>query len=170
MRRDLNKLLKNREDSLISDYPNFISKLCLLIGAGMTIKSALTRILTDYTNTTNNDSKNTSMNFLYVELKNCLSQIDHGIYEGLSYRNFGLKINIPCYIKLGSLLEQNLLKGNKELTSILAYEAANSLIIKKQLIIKKSEEASAKLLLPMMILFLIILIMVMLPAFLNINF
>ena len=81
MRRDTNKLLKIREDSLISDYPNFISKLCLLIGAGMTIKSALTRILTDYTNTTNNDSKasgtSNSLTYCFPELNN--SMIKHNV-------------------------------------------------------------------------------------------
>lgn len=159
--RDFSKLTAKRNNSLISNYPNFISKLCLLVGAGMTIKSALRKILSD--------NSYSSKEYLYINLKNCLTQIDNGTYEGIAYRNFGLETNIPCYIKLGALLEQNLVKGNKELISILSYEATASLIEKKQLILKKSEEASTKLLLPMMLLFLLILIMVMLPALLNIN-
>ncbi len=107
---------------------------------------------------------------MYKELKICLLQIENGHSEGLAYSNFGKRIGLPCYIKFGSLLEQNLRKGTKELRILLNTEVAISNDEKRRFIKKKCEKASTKLLFPMMMIFFMILILIMLPAFLNISF
>lgn len=149
---------------MLSDYPELVSKLNLLINAGLNIHTALLRILCDY-----EKSHKKNIKFLYKELKITLRQIENGMSEGAAYVGLGKRIGLPCYIKFGSLLEQNLKKGNKELSFLLNTEVIIANDEKKRLIKKKGEEASTKLLLPMMMIFFVILILIMLPAFLNIS-
>lgn len=164
-RRELNNLLSKREQQLLTDYPELVSKMNILLCAGLTIHSALQRILEDYRNSPSFDDNR----FLYKELHTCLSQIENGVSEGFAYAEFGKRISINCYIRFASLLEQNIKKGTKELRYLLLSEATHANDMKKKLILQLGEKASTKLLLPMMLLFFVIMILVMFPAFLNIT-
>lgn len=162
---DNKKLLSTREEELINDYPELISKTNLFINAGMSIHSSLARIYKDYTSL----HEPAEYHYLYKELGLTLSLIESGTLEAYAYSDFGNRIGIPCYIKFGSLLEQNLKKGNQELSLMLTTEAITAMETKKRLLIEKGEKASTKLLLPMMMIFAVILIIIMIPAFLNIT-
>ena len=146
------------------DYPELVSKLNILISAGLTIKASLNRIVHDYDKNHPNHSR-----YLYKELKVSLLQLQNGSSEGLVYSQFGQRLGIPCYIKFGSLLEQNLRKGTKELSYLLSTEVCIANNEKKHSLLKRGEEASTKLLMPMMLMFLSILILVLFPAFFNIS-
>lgn len=162
---DNNKELIKRNEQLLSDYPDLISKINLLINTGLTINSSLRRIVNDYEH-----SEFANDRYLYKELKMCISQIDNGISESTAYFYLGRRIGLPCYIKFCSLLEQNLKKGTKELRLLLDSEVRLANDEKRRNIKKKYEKASTKLLFPMMLIFLSILILIMIPAFLNISF
>ena len=151
---------------MLSDYPELVSKLNVLLCAGLTIHKAFIRILHDYDTSTTNDHSH----FFYKELRICLSQIDNGTSESFAYTELGRRLGLNCYIRLVTLLEQNIKKGTRELRFLLLSEVDAAYEEKKHLVLKLGEEASTKLLLPMMLLFFVILILVMFPAFFGISF
>ena len=46
--KDLEKEIENRQKQMLRDYPNIVSKLLIYFGAGLSIKSALERIVYEY--------------------------------------------------------------------------------------------------------------------------
>jgi hypothetical protein len=71
---------------------------------------------------------------------------------------------MPSYLKLGTLLSQNLRKGTKNLAELLAEESREAFEDRKAYARKQGEECESKLLLPMILLLLTVLIMIMYPA------
>lgn len=92
-----------------------------------------------------------------------------GITEAECYEHFGKRIGLPSYVKLGALLSQNLRKGTKGLTEILAQEAMQAYEERRQFMKKQGEEISTKLLLPMSMMLIVVLTIVVVPAFLTIS-
>ena len=90
-----------------------------------------------------------------------------GVAEGTAYENFGRRCQLPNYIKMGSLLSQNLKKGSKGLVSLLEKEALSSMEERKNTARKLGEQAGTKLLFPMLLLFGVVLIILIVPAFLS---
>ena len=76
-------------------------------------------------------------------------------------------MGLPQYIKLGSLLSQNLKKGSKGLASILEKEAASSMEERQNMARKLGEQAGTKLLFPMAMMFGVVLTVLIVPAFLS---
>ena len=87
-----------------------------------------------------------------------------GIPETAAYERYGMRCRLPSYLKLGTLLGQNLRKGNKDLSRLLEEESREAFEDRKALAKKLGEECESKLLLPMLLLLVTILIMVMYPA------
>lgn len=63
--RNLKKKLEQREEQLLLSYPEFISKLALLMGAGLPIRSAFQRMAADYQN---RKTRNQELIYVYEEL------------------------------------------------------------------------------------------------------
>lgn len=91
----------------------------------------------------------------------------NGISESQAYERFGKRCQLPEYIRLGSVLSQNLKKGSKGLTELLESEAASSMNERKNHAKKIGEQAGTKLLLPMVMMLGIVLVILMVPAFLS---
>lgn len=160
----MNNELNSRRDQLLEDYPELISKLSLLVCAGLSINNALNRIQRDYKSS---HLQNTKYHYLYIELDMCLSQIENGQSEITAYNNLANRIGIPCYIKLFSILSQSLQKGAKELKSDLSTESILACDEHKRNVLRHGEKSATKLLLPMMMLFFMIMILIIVPAFLG---
>ena len=96
-----------------------------------------------------------------------LREMNSGVPEAGAYENFGRRCSLPAYIKLGSLLSQNLKKGSKGLNALLEHEAVLSMEQHKMAVRKLGEKASVKMLLPMILMFGVVLIILMVPAFLS---
>ena len=94
-------------------------------------------------------------------------EMKSGVAEGAAYENFGRRCGLPGYIKLGSLLAQNLKKGSKGLASILEKEAEASMEERKNMARKLGEQAGTKLLFPMILIFGVVLVILIVPAFLS---
>jgi len=154
---ELPKKKKQREEELIREYSATVSKLTLLIGAGMSIRLAWERIVEDDMRQGRFNAAQQEMQVTYYELK-------QGETEGTAYRNFGRRIGLKPYRKLGNLLEQNLRKGNAGLTSLLGAEVTESFEIRRSRALMAGEEASSKLLIPMFLMLLMVLVICMAPA------
>lgn len=156
---------KNRREQLLMDYPELVDKLTLYIGAGVTVRGAFVRIVK------NSDEREQAGDSdecaLVREIRYTLNEINSGIPESDAYYNMGHRINIPVYIKLMSLLSQNIKKGTKDILLMMSGEEQSALQTRKEIAKKKGEEAGTKLLFPMITLLGVVMVIVILPAIMN---
>ncbi len=157
---EMPKQRKKRQEELMREYSAVVSKLTLLIGAGMSIRLAWERIVEDNLQQQRFGAAEEEMQVTYYELK-------QGMAEGIAYRNFGKRIGLKPYRKLGNLLEQNLLKGNSGLISLLESEVSESFEIRRSRALMAGEEASSKLLIPMFLMLFLVLVICIVPALLS---
>ncbi len=155
---DLQKKLKQRNLSLEEEYSNVVTKLALYLGAGMTIKSA-------WKKTAANQERWKPQGAVAKEMQLTCREMDSGVFESACYENFGHRCGSQEYIRLGTLLSQNLRKGNSELLNRLQAEVQLASEKQKHLVKRRGEEASTKLLVPMVLLLGITMVLIMVPAF-----
>lgn len=159
----LTKEVKKRKKQMILDYPDIVNKLALLIGAGMTVSGAWERIVTDYTNLL--DLKKPQLRFAYEEMKATNYEMKLGVSEVVAIEEFGRRLGIVEYMKLSSILIQNLRKGSDGLMQLLSLMSQDAFEQRKQRAKQLGEEAGTKLLLPMMIMLVLVFIIILVPAF-----
>lgn len=154
--------MQQRKDKLIRSYPWFVNELLLLMGAGMQTRNILAMMIQEY-----EDVKETSdyRNPLMKEIKVAVQAMTLGMSEEQAYYKLGRRLGLSCYIKIMTMLEQNVKRGGKGLGEIFEQEELQALEERKNLAKRLGEEAGTKLLGPMIILLLTIMLMIMLPAF-----
>ena len=153
---------KKRELQMKMEYPELMWKLTMLLGAGLTIRSAFLRIASEYQKENQGE-----VHYVYEEVLNTCYEMKSGVSEGAAYENFGRRCGLPKFIKLGSLLEQNLRKGYRGLVALLEKEAVSSMEERKNLARKLGEQAGNRMLFPMMLMLGIVLVILVVPAFLS---
>lgn len=162
--KQLERALDERKESLERDYPEIVSKLTLYFSAGMTIRTAWERMVEEYENAREQTG---CTRYGYEEMRRTLSGMQTGTFEGEAYGQFGRRCGSYGYLKLGTLLEENVRTGLADLPKLLETEvnAAQDmrLLQAKQL----GEKAKTKLLLPMLLLLVIVMVIVMVPAYLS---
>lgn len=151
-------IAKVRDAEIDREFPDVISKITLLVNAGMILKDAWTRVA--YT------GKST----IYQEMQNAVMQIDNGVSEIDAFLEFGNKCMNDKVKKFASTLVQNITKGNAELVDFLKKETAMLWEERKHGARRQGEAASSKLMLPIGIMFIGILILVIVPVFTNLSF
>lgn len=158
---------KRRKEKLQSEYPELVSKLTILLGAGMTLFSAWNKIATKYSNKRKNST--IPIHPLYEEMLITCHEIESGVGEARAYERFGERCGLHRYRKFCSLLVQNLRKGTRGLVQLLEQEVSDAFEERKNLAKKSGEEAGTKMLFPMMMMFGIIIVIIMVPAFLSLQ-
>lgn len=158
---------KRRKEKLQSEYPELVSKLTILLGAGMTLFSAWNKIATNYSNKRKNNT--ILIHPLYEEMLITCHEIESGVGEARAYVRFGERCGLHRYRKFCSLLVQNLRKGTRGLVQLLEQEVSDAFEERKNLAKKSGEEAGTKMLFPMMMMFGIIIVIIMVPAFLSLQ-
>ena len=88
-----------------------------------------------------------------------------GVSEGAAYEHFGRRTGLQEYIRLSTLLMQNLKRGNGTLLERLQEETQKANEERLQQGRKLGEEAGTKLLVPMVLLLAVVMIVLMIPAF-----
>ena len=152
---------KLRQKQLQYDYSEVISKLTLLLGAGMTVRRAWEKMIEDYMRK-KKSAKDERIVYEQMYITDC--QIKSGISEYKAYEEFGHRCQTREYLKLASLLQTNIKKGTKELKELLYQESYDAFEQRKSLAVKKGEEAATRLLMPMFMLLIVVMIIVMVPA------
>lgn len=160
--KDLQKKLTDREEQMKADYPEIVSKLTLYIGAGMTVRGAFRKIAEEYRQRINKEKR-----YAYEEMILMLREMDSGVDEKTAYRHFSIRCRQVKYVKMISLLEQNLKRGSKDLIKTLQEETRDAFEERKNNAQKAGEEAGTKLLLPMFMMLLIVMVVIMVPAFMS---
>jgi hypothetical protein len=152
---------KLRERDMQLAYPDIVNRLSLYMGAGISTRGAWERIVANYEQ---KRGEKQETGYAYEEMRTTLYEMQSGIPEAAAYERFGTRCRMPSYLKLGTLLSQNLRRGTRNLADLLAEEAREAFEDRKALAKKLGEECESKLLLPMILLLLIILVMIMYPA------
>ncbi len=156
--RDLEKRVKERDEQMLSDYPELISKLVLYVGAGMTVRSAWKKLA--------EDGKQTG-HYLYEEMMLAVHDMESGCGEIKAYQHFAKRCRVQRYVKMVSLIEQSVKLGARGFLSSLQSEARDALEERKAAAERKGEEAGTKLLLPMMLMLGIVMVVIIVPAFMG---
>lgn len=159
-RKDEEQALRLRERSMELDYAEIVSRLSLYMGAGISTRKAWERIVESYGKKNGEEERRPA----YEEMCTALHEMQSGISEALAYERFGTRCRMPAYLKLGTLLSQNLRKGTRGLAELLQEESREAFQNRKALAKKMGEECESKLLLPMLLMLLTVLIMIMYPA------
>ncbi|MCI9515531.1 MAG: secretion protein F [Lachnospiraceae bacterium] len=151
----MNDQLKERRDELLTDMPQMLSKLTLLVNSGMVIRDAWKKVACG------NEQK------LYQEMQLTVQEMQNGVSELDAYRNFSERCAIKEIRRFSSTMIQNMQKGNAEIAYFLKEMSDDMWEEKKHLVKRKGEAAASKLLMPTALIFIGILIMIMVPAFMS---
>lgn len=160
--KDLHDDVEKRRQKMKKEYPDVVHKLVLYLGAGMTIRGTFQRMAEEYEQSGKRGKPESPV---YEELLHTCRELKAGVSEGAAYEHFGKRTGLQEYIRLSTLLTQNLKKGNSTLLQRLREEAEKSSLERIQYGRRLGEEAMTKLLLPMVMMLLVVMLMIMIPAF-----
>lgn len=148
----MNELLNTRASECLSELPEIVSTMALLINAGMMLRNAWRSIAEGKEGTA------------YELMKRSCTDMDNGISDAEAIYRFGALTNSPEVRKFSSALAQSIERGGGELNSFLARQSVEIWTIKKQTMLQKGEAASSKLLAPIALIFVGVLIAVITGA------
>jgi len=166
-KKDQQKLKNQMIDEMDIDYPMIVSELSILMGAGMSFRKALERMVVKYSNSLKNGKTQKRPGF--EQMLVTYRRMTDGLSEIQAIEELGAKCESKNYRKLSMLLSQNLRKGSKDLIDCLEKEQQNAFELRKQRAIRAGEEASTKLLIPMAGMLFIVIVILVIPAVLQIN-
>ena len=155
------RMEKRRQEQLKRDSPELISKLTMLLGTGITLRSAWERIVENY----EIQKAQLGQRVVYEEMQAAIHEMKSGISEAEAYERFGKRCGDVSYVKFATLISQNLRKGSKGVSALLKMEAIQAFENRKSLAKRKGEEAGAKLMMPMIGMLAVVFVMIMVPAF-----
>lgn len=150
---DINDAVENKRDEILSDYPEMLSKLTLLVNAGLVVREAIGKVAY------------TSDRPLYKELQTMSEEIHNGVPDMDALFNLSQRCGVSEIRKFASIVSQNIQKGGSELLLNLRFMNTESWEEKKHRAKRKGETAASKLTVPMMIMFVGILLMIIIPVF-----
>lgn len=156
-----------RRDRLMKSYPWFVNEMLLLMGAGLQVKNVFQIMIEEYEKENKDNPSAKDKMPLLEEIKIASHSMELGMSEEQVYYRLGRRLKLPCYIKLMTLLEQNVKKGAKGISAVFEQEELAALEERKNLAKRYGEEAGTRLLGPMILLLLVIMLMIMIPAFLS---
>ena len=155
--------MQEKEKQMLLDYPEAVNKLTLFLGAGMTVKKAWRKMVSDY-----EEQKDLwGERYVYEEMKTTCFEMDSGITEAECYERFGWRCKLQEYVKLGALLSQNLRRGTRGLSQLLKIESVQAFEERKARAKRIGEEAGTKLLGPLFLMLAVVLFIVIVPAFMS---
>lgn len=160
--KDLHDKLEERKRKMKLEYPDVVQKLALYLGAGMTVRGTFLKVAGEYEHKRGRGGRES---FILEEMLYICRELQAGISEGAAYEHFGRRTGLQEYIRLSTLLQQNLKKGNSALLTRLREEADQSMQERTQNCRRMGEEAVTKLLVPMVMMLLVVMVMIMIPAF-----
>lgn len=152
--KNLDDKAKKRKLQLMMDFPVFISKLTLLMNAGMHLRQALERIYVDVLEKTP----------LYAELGIVLEDIAAGVSESQAWQEFSERCKVKEITSFASMISQNMKIGGAKMVEELKRMTHEAWEMRKHAARQMGETASARLLFPLMLMFGAILAIVITPA------
>lgn len=157
--KNLDDLYRERKFRFERDFPGFLSKLVLLLNAGLNVRQAIERIASE----NNKDSP------LYQELKTVILDIQSGMLEYEAYSGFSERCRIKQLTNFVSIIQQNMKLGGNQLIFELKRMGTECWEMRKNVAKHLGEKASSKLMLPLAIMFLAIVLICVAPVILELG-
>ena len=154
---------RKRQRQMMADHSEIIAGLTVLTGAGLSLPQAWLRLAGEYEEA----KAQRGIRWAYEEMVVTGRQIQNGVSPGRAFGEFGRRIGLHDYIKLGNLLEQNMKKGTKGLIEMLQAESYQAFEERKHQVRRMGEVVSTRLLIPMFMMFGVVLIIIIVPALLS---
>lgn len=152
----IKKKLHKRSEEILSQFPDVVAELALLINAGMIMKEAWQKIAYD------------GEGEIYKYMKKSVTEMENGVSEAEAYSQFANDCMVQEVKKFTSTIVQGLEKGNSEMSEMLKQQSNEVWIFRQNQVRQMGEKAASKLLVPILIMFIGILIMIIVPIFANI--
>lgn len=154
----MDTLIKDRREELLLDYPTVLSKMALMINAGMMLSEAWRTVATS------------GNRMLYKEMQRAIVNINNGMPEIQAYSEFGTACKINELKKFSSIICQNVEKGNSEMVQVMKQLSIEAWSTKKNIAMSRGKNAETKLIIPIGITFFAIIIMILIPIMSNVTF
>ena len=151
----LNGAIKKRHGIILCEFATVLSKMSLLVNAGITAADAFARVA------------DSGEGVLYVEMQRAVADIKNGKSTDEAFDEFCFRCGCKEVRKFVSLYKQNLIKGGPEFPFLLQDMASAAWDERKARARLLGAAAEQKLLIPIMLMFIGVLIMVIVPAFNN---
>jgi tight adherence protein C len=152
--KNLDDKAQKRKLQLMMDFPVFISKLTLLMNAGMHLRQALERIYADAMKKTP----------LYAELGTVLEDIAAGVRESQAWQEFSERCKVKEITSFSSMISQNTKIGGNKMIDEMKRMTHEAWEMRKHAAKQLGETAASRLIFPLMLMFLAILATVITPA------
>ena len=149
--------LQKRSEAYLSQFPNVVSSVALLVNAGMILRDAWRQIAYS-------DDKEINEQMQFV-----CADIDNGVGEKEAYYAFASRCASNEIKKFVSILVQAMEKGSKDLANVLVAQSQELWNTRRETALKKGELASNRLLIPILLIFAGILIMIIGPIMSNLS-
>ena len=157
--KNLDDQYKNRKLKLERDFPDFISKLILLVNAGLTVRQAIERIVAE-----------APINApLYKELNEVINDIRAGSSENEAYSDFAERCKLKQITNFVSILQQNIRLGGNQMLFELRRMGTECWEMRKNTARQLGETASSKLMIPLVIMFLAVVLICVAPVILELR-
>lgn len=166
-RREQMQKIEDKKAQMMVDYPEILSKMILLLNAGMSMRKAFARVALDYKKYQTAAGTKSKIHYAYEELLVSFYEMERGVSEQEAYEHLGIRCELTVYRTFSVLLVQNLRKGSQGLLEVMEREAATAFEERKRRAKVLGEQASTKLLLPMAGMLLIVFAILLVPAFLS---
>lgn len=156
---------QKRTIKLELDYPEVVSQLTLLLGAGMNIRQAWNTIATRYLD--NRQKRIIAEKIAYEGIVKMNRRIQEGENEKKAYQQFANEMQNTSFHRLIRHLIGNLEKGAKGVCAVLEQETKQAYEQRILQAKKAGEEASTRMLVPLMLMMMVVMAIVMAPAIID---
>lgn len=152
---DVRKKSEQKTEAIMADLPDMISRLTLLVSAGMVLREAWKRI------------SESSDSVICLEMRRTAEDVHNGMPQTEAFERFADRCRSKEMRKFISSLNQNLSKGSSELVMSLQQMSLEQWEEKKNTVKRKGNAVEQKLLIPMIMIFAAIILMIVVPVFTN---
>lgn len=156
---------QKRQQQMRLDYPEIVSKILVLTGAGMSIRQAWNKISASYS--AKRDKKQLGEREAYRNMVITNREIMDGESERIALQRFGDRVGLSEYRRFSRLLVDNLEKGARGMEVQLEREASEAFEERKRIARKLGEEAGTKMLIPMMLSLAMVMAVIIVPAIMS---
>ena len=151
--RELEEYAEEKKVKIVSELPVVISKLTLLVGAGVTLRNAWEQ------------TANEGEGEIYDEMRKVMIDKANGASDEVAFCKFAEHTDDKKIKRFAVAMVQNLKKGNAEQIVFLREMSMQMWDNKKKLVLKKIEDAKSLMVLPLFMIFIGVLIMIIVPMF-----
>lgn len=152
----INSAIAAKKDAILTEFPKMVSKLTLLVNAGMLLRRAWDEV-----------ADSNQEDALYAEMRAASRDILEGMTVEAAMDAFAARCGVKEIRKFSSIYVQAVKRGASESIDSMKIMADEAWEQKKQLSRQKGELAASKLLVPNMIMFLGIMLVVVVPMIAN---